>query len=66
KVRVARATADRAGGARLTLINLGALLTLLDVTGPARSAGLILIGLGLIGHVITITRAIITQYRMEN
>ncbi|NMB22563.1 MAG: beta-carotene 15,15'-monooxygenase, partial [Corynebacterium sp.] len=66
KVRTARAATDRAGGARLTLINLGGLLTLLDVTGPARSTGLILIGLGLTWHVVAITRAIIAQYRMEN
>nr|WP_290198324.1 beta-carotene 15,15'-monooxygenase [Corynebacterium guangdongense] len=63
KVTRARAAADRAGGARLTLVNLGALLTLLGVLGPARWAGLILIGIGLVWHVVAISRAVVAQYR---
>ena len=63
KVKRARAAADRAGGARLTLINLGALITLLGVLGPARWAGLILTGIGLVWHVVAVSRAVIAQYR---
>lgn len=65
RVRAARARADRGGAARLLLINLGALLTLLDVTGPARLAGVILIALGLLGHLVAVALAVFAQYRPE-
>ncbi len=65
KVRGARAAADRAGGARLTLINLGALITLLGVLGPARWAGLTLIGIGLVWHVVAVTGAVLAQHRQS-
>lgn len=66
KVRRARSLADRGGYARTVLLNLGALLALLAADGPAKEAGLILLGLGLAGHVMHIIRAVVAQYRMEN
>lgn len=57
-----RATADRAGFARLVLINLGALLSLVN----ALAAGLILMGIGLALNVLAVGRAVYQQQNLEN
>ncbi|MDK8471644.1 beta-carotene 15,15'-monooxygenase [Corynebacterium accolens] len=62
KVHHGRATADRAGFARLVLINLGALLSLVN----ALAAGLILMGIGLALNVLAVGRAVYQQQNLEN
>ena len=65
KVLQARATADRAGAARVLLVNLGGLFTLLAQDGPARLAGLLLLGMGLLAHVAFLLPATVRQHRTE-
>ncbi|MCZ9295904.1 beta-carotene 15,15'-monooxygenase [Corynebacterium yonathiae] len=55
-------TADRTGYARLLLINLGGLLSLLD----AIAAGLIMMGIGLAANIFAVGRALYLQKRLEN
>lgn len=55
-------TTERTGYARLLLINLGGLLTLLGAT----VAGLIMMGIGLAANVIAVGRAIYLKKRLEN
>ena len=55
-------TADRTGYARLLLINLGGLLSLLDAT----AAGLIMMGIGLAANIFAVGRALYLQKRLEN
>ena len=55
-------TTERTGYARLLLINLGGLLTLLGAT----VAGLIMMGIGLAANVIAVGRAIYLQKRLES
>ena len=55
-------TAERTGYARLLLINLGGLLTLLGAT----VAGLIMMGIGLAANVIAVGRAIYLKKRLES
>lgn len=55
-------TAERTGYARLLLINVGGLLTLLGAT----VAGLIMMGIGLAANVIAVGRAIYLQKRLES
>lgn len=62
KVHHGRDTADRAGFARLVLINLGALLSLVN----ALPAGLILMGIGLALNVLAVGRAVYQQQNLEN
>lgn len=62
KVHHGRATADHAGFARLVLINLGALLSLVN----ALAAGLILMGIGLALNVLAVGRAVYQQQNLEN
>ena len=52
-------TTERTGYARLLLINVGGLLTLLG----ANAAGLIMMGIGLAANVIAVGRAIYLQKR---
>lgn len=61
-----RSMADRAGVARVLLLNLGAVFTLLAPDGPARTAGLIMIGLGLASHVLFLIPAVAGQHRKES
>ncbi|MER0071462.1 beta-carotene 15,15'-monooxygenase [Corynebacterium sp. KPL2850] len=62
RVHHGRATADRTGFARLVLINLGALLSLVN----ALPAGLILMGIGLALNVLAVGRAVYQQQNLEN
>ncbi|MBM0261645.1 beta-carotene 15,15'-monooxygenase [Corynebacterium macginleyi] len=62
KVHHGRDTADRTGFARLVLINLGALLSLVN----ALPAGLILMGIGLALNVLAVGRAVYQQQNLEN
>ena len=55
-------TADRTGYARLLLINVGGLLSLLD----AIAAGLIMMGIGLAANIFAVGRALYLQKRLEN
>ena len=55
-------TTERTGYARLLLINLGGVLTLLGAT----VAGLIMMGIGLAANVIAVGRAIYLQKRLES
>lgn len=55
-------TADRTGYARLLLINLGGLFSLLD----AIAAGLIMMGIGLAANIFAVGRALYLQKRLEN
>ena len=55
-------TTERTGYARLLLINLGGLLTLLGAT----VAGLIMMGIGLAANVIAVGRAIYLKKRLES
>ena len=55
-------TTERTGYARLLLINVGGLLTLLGAT----VAGLIMMGIGLAANVIAVGRAIYLQKRLES
>ena len=55
-------TAARTGYARLLLINLGGLLSLLD----AIAAGLIMMGIGLAANIFAVGRALYLQKRLEN
>ena len=55
-------TTERTGYARLLLINVGGLLTLLGAT----AAGLIMMGIGLAANVIAVGRAIYLQKRLES
>lgn len=55
-------TTERTGYARLLLINVGGLLTLLGAT----VAGLIMMGIGLATNVIAVGRAIYLQKRLES
>ena len=66
RVLRARAAARGAGPARILLLNLGGLLTLLDTDGPARTAGLILLGVGLLTHAGFIATAVIRHHRTES
>ena len=61
KVTAARERADRGGPARWALINLGGVLTLV-APGPA---GIILLALGLLGHVLALALAVTLQYRKD-
>ncbi len=65
KVNTSRDRADRGGLARLTLINIGGVLTLLAATGPALTSGLILLVLGLLSQLIALVNAVVPQYRKE-
>lgn len=62
----ARALADRAGAARVLLLNLGAVFTLFAPDGPARTAGLIMLGIGLVSHVLFLIPAVTGQHRKES
>lgn len=66
RVLQARAAADRGGMARVLLINLGALSTLLAEAGPARVAGLLMLGIGLTAHVAFLAPAVLRQHRTES
>lgn len=66
KVLRARAAAGRTGMARVLLVNLGALTTLLAGAGPARTSGLILLALGLAAHVAFLLPAVVRQHRTES
>ncbi|QGU04348.1 beta-carotene 15,15'-monooxygenase [Corynebacterium comes] len=66
RVLRARAAADRAGMARVLLINLGAVFILLAESGPARVVGLIMLGLGLFAHVAFLVPAVVRQHRTES
>lgn len=55
-------TTERTGYARLLLINLGGLLSLLGVT----AAGLIMMGIGLAANIFAVGRALYLQKRLEN
>ena len=55
-------TAERTGYARLLLINVGGLLSLLDAT----AAGLIMMGIGLAANIFAVGRALYLQKRLEN
>lgn len=66
RVVQARAAADRGGMARVLLINLGAVSTLLAETGPARAAGLIMLGIGLLAHAAFLLPAVARQHRTES
>ena len=55
-------TTERTGYARLLLINLGGLLSLLGVT----AAGLIIMGIGLVTNIFAVGRALYLQKRLEN
>ena len=55
-------TTERTGYARLLLINVGGLLTLLGAT----AAGLIMMGIGLSANVIAVGRAIYLKKRLES
>lgn len=61
-----RAAAQLAGPARILLLNLGGLCTLLATDGPTRTAGLILLGLGLLAHAGFIAAAVIAHHRSES
>lgn len=61
RVTRSRERADRGGPARLVLINLGGLATLLS-PGPV---GHILLGLGLLSHLGVLLYAVVLQYRKE-
>lgn len=61
KVIAARERADHGGPARWALINLGGVLTLV-APGPA---GIILLALGLLGHVLALALAVTLQYRKD-
>lgn len=67
KVNQARDETNAGGLARLLLINLGALLTLMPAQTPnyALTSGLILLALGLIGHVCSLLFVARKQYRLE-
>ncbi|MDK8586090.1 beta-carotene 15,15'-monooxygenase [Corynebacterium kefirresidentii] len=55
-------TAERTGYARLLLINVGGLLSLLDAT----AAGLIMMGIGIAANIFAVGRALYLQKRLEN
>ena len=55
-------TAERTGYARLLLINLGGLFSLLDAT----AAGLIMMGIGIAANIFAVGRALYLQKRLEN
>ena len=55
-------TAERTGYARLLLINVGGLLSLLDAT----AAGLIMMGIGIAANIFGVGRALYLQKRLEN
>ena len=52
----------RTGYARLLLINVGGLLSLLDAT----AAGLIMMGIGIAANIFAVGRALYLQKRLEN
>lgn len=66
RVLLGRRLAGIGGYARLVLINLGAAVTVLDPVGVGARAGLIMMGLGVAGHLIAIAVAITKQKNSEN
>lgn len=66
RVLRAKAAADYGGVARVLLVNLGALLLLLIDAGPSRTAGFLLLGLGLVAHVGSLAVAVLLHHRSES